>query len=136
MDRTARKGHPTIGHVMPILVVASIVAGCVASGPAQKSARMEVQEEVRFVITEEARISNALDQRGILNVAVAEQPVVPALPVRSPIREAGLTFLLGFFISLGTGFVVDYASPSFRTPDEVEGYLDVPVLGSLPKGKA
>lgn len=84
---------------------------------------------------EEARISNALDQRGILNVAVAEQPVVPALPTRSPIRTAGLTFLLGFFVSLGTGFVVDYASPSFRTPDEVAGYLDMPVLGSLPKGK-
>lgn len=85
---------------------------------------------------EEARISNALDQRGILNVAVAEQPVVPALPARSPIKTAGLTFLLGFFFSMGAGFVVDYASPSFRTPDEVAGYLDVPVLGSLPKGKS
>lgn len=85
---------------------------------------------------EEARISNALDQRGILNVAVAEQPLVPALPARSPIRIAGLTFLLGFFVSLGTGFIADYASPSLRTPDEVAGYLDIPVLGSLPKGKS
>lgn len=43
---------------MPMLVTALVVAGCAASGPAQKSARMEVQEEVGFVITEEARISN------------------------------------------------------------------------------
>ncbi len=85
---------------------------------------------------EEARISNALDQRGILNVAVAEQPVVPALPVRSRTETAGLTFLLGLFVSLGAGYATDYASPSFRTPDEVVGYLDMPVLGSLPKGKA
>lgn len=85
---------------------------------------------------EEARISDALDQRGILNVAVAEQPVVPALPVRSRAKTAGLTFLLGLFLSLGTGFFVDYASPFFRTPDEVAGYLNMLVLGSLPKGKA
>ena len=58
MDKAARKGHPTIGDVMSILVIALIVAGCTTSDPAQKSARMEVQEDVGFVITEEARISN------------------------------------------------------------------------------
>src|SRR6201996_4439142 len=31
---------------------------------------------------EEARISDALDQRGILNVALAEQPIVPVLPAK------------------------------------------------------
>jgi uncharacterized protein involved in exopolysaccharide biosynthesis len=82
---------------------------------------------------EEARISDALDQRGILNVALAEQPVVPALPTQSPAKIAGITLLLGFFVSLGTAFAADYASPSFRTPDEVAGYLDIPVLASLPK---
>jgi uncharacterized protein involved in exopolysaccharide biosynthesis len=82
---------------------------------------------------EEARISDALDQRGILNVALAEQPVVPALPAQSPVKTAGLTLLLGFFVSMGSAFVADYASPTFRTPDEVVGYLDMPVLASLPK---
>ncbi|MGH9563967.1 MAG: GumC family protein [Terracidiphilus sp.] len=82
---------------------------------------------------EEARISDALDQRGILNVALAEQPIVPAIPVQSPVRAAGITLLLGFFASFGAAFAADYASPSFRTPDEVVGYLDMPVLASLPK---
>jgi uncharacterized protein involved in exopolysaccharide biosynthesis len=82
---------------------------------------------------EEARISDALDQRGILNVAVAEQPTVPALPIQSPTRTGGITLLLAFFVSLGAGFVTDYADPSFRTPDELAGYLELPVLASLPK---
>jgi uncharacterized protein involved in exopolysaccharide biosynthesis len=82
---------------------------------------------------EEARISDALDQRGILNVAIAEQPTVPALPVQSPVRSGGITLLLAFFVSLGAGFITDYADPSFRTPDEVAGYLELPVLASLPK---
>ena len=57
---------------------------------------------------EEARISNALDQGGILNVALAEQPVVPALPKRSPLSIALLTLLLAGTFSLATAFVTRF----------------------------
>lgn len=83
---------------------------------------------------EEARISDALDQRGILNVAMAEQPIVPALPSRSPLTAAVFTLLLAFSVSLSTAFVIDFMDPSFRTPDELASYLGAPVLASLPKG--
>jgi uncharacterized protein involved in exopolysaccharide biosynthesis len=83
---------------------------------------------------EEARISNALDQGGILNVALAEQPVVPALPKRSPLSVALLTLLLAVAFSLSTAFVLDFMDPTFRTPDELAGYLGAPVLAALPKG--
>ncbi len=83
---------------------------------------------------EEARISDALDQRGILNVSLAEQPVVPALPNRSPIGIALLTLLLAGTFSLSTAFVLDLMDPTFRTPDELAGYLGTPVLAALPRG--
>ncbi|MGD0471269.1 MAG: Wzz/FepE/Etk N-terminal domain-containing protein [Terriglobales bacterium] len=83
---------------------------------------------------EEARISDALDQRGILNVSLAEQPVVPALPKRSPLSIALLTLLLAGTFSLSTAFVLDFMDPTFRTPDELAGYLGTPVLAALPKG--
>ena len=83
---------------------------------------------------EEARISNALDQGGILNVALAEQPVVPALPKRSPLSVALLTLLLAGTFSLSTAFVLDFMDPTFRTPDELAAYLGVPVLAALPRG--
>lgn len=102
--------------------------------------RVEKTDEDNYLLyskkREEARISDALDQRGILNVAIAETPLVPALPVQSPTKTAGVTFLLALFVSVGAGFISDYASPSFRTPDEVTGYLAVPVLASLPKPKS
>jgi uncharacterized protein involved in exopolysaccharide biosynthesis len=82
---------------------------------------------------EEARISKALDQGGILNVALAEQPVVPALPKRSPLSVALLTLLLATAFSLSTAFVLDFIDPTFRTPDELAGYLGAPVLAALPK---
>jgi uncharacterized protein involved in exopolysaccharide biosynthesis len=82
---------------------------------------------------EEARIGDALDQRGILNVAIVEPPVVPALPARSPLQIALLGVGLATFLSLGSGFAADYMDPSFRTPAEVVIYLGAPVLASLPK---
>ena len=84
---------------------------------------------------EEARISNALDRGGILNVALAEQPVVPAFPKRSPLGLALLTLLLAGTFSLSTAFVLDFMDPTFRTPDELAGYLGTPVLAALPKGE-
>jgi uncharacterized protein involved in exopolysaccharide biosynthesis len=83
---------------------------------------------------EEARISNALDQGGFLNVALAEAPVVPALPKRSPQSTALITLMLALGFSLSTAFALDFMDPTFRTPDELAGYLGVPVLAALPKG--
>jgi uncharacterized protein involved in exopolysaccharide biosynthesis len=85
---------------------------------------------------EEARISDALDQRGILNVAMAEEPVVPALPNRSPLNAIFLTLILAGTVSLSTAVVFDFMDPSFRTPDELANYLGAPVLAALPKGGA
>jgi len=82
---------------------------------------------------EEARINDALDQRGILNVAIAEQPTVPALPVRSALLYGLLSVFLAGTASLGMAFTSDFLDPSFRTPTEVNAYLGAPVLASIPK---
>lgn len=83
---------------------------------------------------EEARISAALDERGILNVTISEQPVVPALPVRSPLIVGMLMFIVAVVVSLSTAFVMDSMDPTFRTPDELARYLGVPGLAALPMG--
>jgi uncharacterized protein involved in exopolysaccharide biosynthesis len=82
---------------------------------------------------EEARINDALNQRGILNVALAEQPVAPTLPEKSPFRLALLTLLIAGTLSMTTGMVRDFVDPTFRTPDELADYLGVPVLAALPR---
>jgi uncharacterized protein involved in exopolysaccharide biosynthesis len=82
---------------------------------------------------EQARINDALDQRGILNVAIAEQPTVPALPVRSSLAYGLLSIFLAGTGSLGLALVSDFFSPAFRTPAEVTCYLGAPVLASIPK---
>jgi len=82
---------------------------------------------------EEARMDDALDQRGIVNVAIAEQPVAPALPVHS--EWVVFTFGIIAAVTAGTGgaFAADYFNPAFRDLDDAQAYLDAPVLASLPK---
>lgn len=80
---------------------------------------------------EEARMSNALDTRGIVNVAVSDAPTVPFKPAR-PSRVlllliAGVAAVVG---GLGVGFVADVLNPAFRSPDEVYALMHVPVISA------
>ena len=83
---------------------------------------------------EEARIADALDARGIVNVAVAEHPTVPVDPV-GPRRllllfgGVGAAGLLSVLLAL----VWDYRDPAVRTPDDIRAFLELPVLASLPR---
>lgn len=81
---------------------------------------------------EEARMSDALDQRRILNVVVAEQPIVPVLPVGSPWFTIGVGLVLGVLTSAGLALTADFMDPSFRTPSEVYNELNIPVLATVP----
>jgi uncharacterized protein involved in exopolysaccharide biosynthesis len=82
---------------------------------------------------EEARIGDALDRGGILNVVIAEEPTMPALPQLSTLGFAAIGVLAGSVLGLGVAFGNDYLNPGFRTPDEVVAYLGTPVLASLPR---
>jgi uncharacterized protein involved in exopolysaccharide biosynthesis len=81
---------------------------------------------------EVARMGDALDEGGIVDVAIAEQPVVPALPV----WPATTVVIVGFVAALAAGtaaaFAADYLDPALRTPEEVMACLEIPVLASLP----
>jgi uncharacterized protein involved in exopolysaccharide biosynthesis len=50
---------------------------------------------------EEARMNDALDARGIVNVVLAEQPVAPALPVSSPWSVLAMGFMAAGVAGVG-----------------------------------
>jgi uncharacterized protein involved in exopolysaccharide biosynthesis len=81
---------------------------------------------------EEARIGDALDQNGLLNVGIAQQPRVPALPVWSFLAATCFSLIGACGFSTAIVFVNDYFAPSFRTAAEVFECLGSPVLASLP----
>jgi uncharacterized protein involved in exopolysaccharide biosynthesis len=85
---------------------------------------------------EEARMSDELDRTRIVNASIAENANVPLIPVISLVMKLVLGFILASMVSLGLGFVSDHYDQSFRTPDELEEYLGVPVLAVVAKSQA
>ncbi len=82
---------------------------------------------------EEARISDALDDRRIVNVSIAEAPAAPALPD----EHFGWMFFAGLFAAgvsgIGAAYAADRLDSSFHTPDELTRYLDLKVLAAIPR---
>ena len=107
----------------------------------QDLAREAKQVEENYLTSyrkrEEARLSDALDAQGIVNVAIAEKAAIPVDPTGPP---ASLLVLLGALVaglvSVAVACAVDFWNPSFRTPDEVESTLGTPVLAALPRSGA
>lgn len=81
---------------------------------------------------EEARMNDALDERGIVNVAIAEQPVVPALPLSSAWGVLAMGLSVAALAGGAAAFAADYLDPMFRDPDDVVDCLNLAVLASLP----
>jgi len=81
---------------------------------------------------EEARMTDALDRKRIVNVAIAEQPVTPSIQTntRWVVLLAGILLALGGPIAVA--FVLEYTNSSFRTPSEVFSELNIPVLAAVP----
>jgi uncharacterized protein involved in exopolysaccharide biosynthesis len=84
---------------------------------------------------EEARISDALDRRRIINVAIAEAATVPSLPSSHRFSTLVMGLLLAIAASLGLAFGSDYLDPTFRTPDEMTSFLNIPLLAAMPQNR-
>jgi len=82
---------------------------------------------------EEARMNDALDQRGIVNVAIAEEPTAPALPKWSAWMVLAVGLAVAGAAGTGAAFTADYLDPVFRSPEDVRMYLQAPLLASLPR---
>jgi len=83
---------------------------------------------------EEARIADALDQRKIVNVAIAEAATFPLVPIGIPLGiKLLLAVVIAAMVSLGAGFLGEHLDPSFRTAAEVKEYLDIPLLATIPR---
>ncbi len=94
------------------------------------------EQNYRFYLTkfEESRISSAMDAEKIASVRVIE----PAEPPRRPVSsKARLRLVLGLIFGgvggVAIAFFLHLTSGRFDTDDDVEDYLGLPVLASIPE---
>jgi uncharacterized protein involved in exopolysaccharide biosynthesis len=98
--------------------------------------REEKADESNYLLylnkREQARTSDALDLRGIADVAIAVPPVPAALPAFNPILVGFGGLILAILAAIASAFAAEWMDPSFRTPDEVTKTLKIPVLAAVP----
>jgi uncharacterized protein involved in exopolysaccharide biosynthesis len=85
---------------------------------------------------EEAKISENMDKQKIANVRVIQ----PALPIMKPVEpRIRLNVIIGAFLGLcagiGLALLSEFIHPVFRTREDVEQFLGLRVLATLPKEK-
>lgn len=68
------------------------------------------------------------------NVQIMDEATVPKSPIKPrPMMNVAIAFFLGLMLSLGVIFVMEYMDSTIKTEDDVEKYLDLPVVGVIPK---
>ena len=67
------------------------------------------------------------------NVKVVDKAKVPSSPVKPrPLMNIAIAGVLGIMVGLGIIFLIEYLDNTIKTPDDVQKYMGLPVLGSIP----
>ncbi|HQN18369.1 MAG TPA: GNVR domain-containing protein [Syntrophobacteraceae bacterium] len=82
---------------------------------------------------EQARLAHSLNSSK-QRLTLVDEPSVPGAPFK-PDRPAIfiLGFLAGIFLGVAAAVTVDYFDHTIKKPQDIERYLNVPMLGSIPK---
>jgi uncharacterized protein involved in exopolysaccharide biosynthesis len=83
-----------------------------------------------------SKTGDLLDEEKITNLDVLQPPTLPLISAASPRKMLAIcAFILfmGLAAGVGLAFGLDFLNHSLRTNDEVEQWLGLPVLVSLPK---
>ncbi len=84
---------------------------------------------------QQARIAQAMDTYKLANIEIIDRAQVPKNPVSPNILYNTLIgAVIGIFLGLGLAFVFDYFDHTLKSVEDVERYLNMPVLGSVPRG--
>lgn len=70
------------------------------------------------------------------NIKIIEEVQLPEKPI-SPNKKMNIAiaFLLGLMVSVGLAFLLEFLDNTFKSKEQLERELDIPVIGVIPKVK-
>uniref|UniRef100_UPI002FDB6221 GNVR domain-containing protein n=1 Tax=Anaerospora hongkongensis TaxID=244830 RepID=UPI002FDB6221 len=92
-----------------------------------------VSQEIYVMLAkryEEARISEVMEPTDVQIIDTAIAPEKPIKPKK--LLNTVIAAILGLFTGTGVAFALEYLNKTVRTSEDVQHYLDLPVLGSIP----
>ncbi len=67
------------------------------------------------------------------NIQIIDTAELPEAPVKpNKLMNIAIATLLGFMLSTGVVFLVEYMDDTIKTPDDVQKYLGLSVVGTIP----
>ena len=67
------------------------------------------------------------------NVQVIDEAQIPESPIKPrPKLNMAIAGVLGFMIGIFLIFLLEYLDNTIKTPEDVERYLDLPIIGTIP----
>jgi capsular polysaccharide biosynthesis protein len=89
------------------------------------------RDVVNSITNEFIRSSKELIPNG--NVKIIESVKLPESPI-SPNKKMNISiaFLLGLMVSVGLSFLLEFLDNTFKTKEQMEEILGLPVLGAIP----
>ncbi|NMM65103.1 capsular biosynthesis protein [Clostridium sp. P21] len=68
------------------------------------------------------------------DIQIMDEPKFPEAPVKpKKALNLAIAFFLGLVVSVGLSFVLEYMDSTIKSEDDIEKYLDIPVIGIIPK---
>jgi len=85
---------------------------------------------------EEARVTNLLDSRGVVNLRIIEPPRASSSPVQPKrMMVIGVGLVIGLVGGIGLAFLFEFFDHSLNTAMDVDRMIKVPYLASFPEDK-
>jgi capsular polysaccharide biosynthesis protein len=85
---------------------------------------------------EDSRIADTMDRQKISSVSILEKARPPHTPVKPKVTlNLAIGVVVGLMGGITLAFIREYFSDRFDRPEEVERFLQTPVLASIPEMK-
>ena len=82
---------------------------------------------------EESQIEDALDQKKITNISIAEEPIIAQNANHNgQILVVVIGLISGLMLAFGSAFILELLRETFITPRELQAFSGYPVLATLP----
>ena len=78
--------------------------------------------------------SKVIELMNVDNVSVIDKAIIPEKPVKpNPFINTAAAFFIGLLAAAGIAFLLDYLDDTLKTPEDIEKYLQLTVLGIIPE---
>lgn len=92
-----------------------------------------VAEEIYVMLLTKHAEMRITESMKLANIQRIDSAIVPTVPIKPrKLLNTAIAAVLALFVGVGLAFVMEYIDNTFKTPEEIEKYLGLPVFGTIP----